>query len=148
MVSFPTRRGQARYRMISEINVTPFVDVMLVLLVVFMVTAPLITAGVAVNLPRTEAKAILGTDAPLIITISADGTIFIQESEIMFSELLPRLRAILDTHTVDVPRIFVRGDRAVPYGLVATVITHITAAGYTRVALITESEHNGRPSSP
>lgn len=142
MGSFSHRPRQARYRMMSEINVTPFVDVMLVLLIVFMVTAPLLTAGVAVNLPRTEAKNLTGSDTPLIISINADGDIFLQESAIALEDLLPRLRAILTNQTADAPRIFVRGDRNTSYGNVAALIAHVTAAGYSRVALITEQSKN------
>ena len=131
------RQGRGRYRPMSEINVTPFVDVMLVLLVVFMITAPLLTAGVPVDLPRTEASRFVGQDEPLVVTVAADGKIFLQETEIEPGRLAARLAAIAGRRA-DV-RIFVRGDRSIPYGRVMEVMGRINAAGFDRVALITES---------
>ena len=120
----------------SDINVTPFVDVMLVLLVVFMVTAPLLTVGVKVDLPETDAPALAGQDEPLAVTIRADGQIFIQDTEVTLSELAPRLVAI--TESKPATRIFIRGDRAINYGRVMEVMGTLSAAGFTRVALIAE----------
>lgn len=131
------RQGRGRYRPMSEINVTPFVDVMLVLLVVFMITAPLLTAGVPVDLPRTEASRFVGQDEPLVVTVAADGKVFLQETEIEPGQLAARLAAITG-HRDDV-RIFVRGDRSIPYGRVMEVMGRVNAAGFDRVALITES---------
>ena len=120
----------------SEINVTPMVDVMLVLLVVFMVTAPLLTVGMQVDLPKAEASLLSGDDEPLTITVDAQGRIFLQETELALDALSPRLVAITGNNP-DV-RIFVRGDRAIDYGRVMEVMGTIHAAGYRNVALITE----------
>jgi len=119
----------------SEINVTPFVDVMLVLLIIFMVTAPLLTVGVEVNLPETKAGAVAGADEPLAITVDADGVIYLQDTAVELGTLVPRLRAITGENP-DV-RIFIRGDSAIDYGTVMRVMGQINGAGYTRVALIT-----------
>ncbi len=132
------RNGTARRqhtRPMSEINVTPFVDVMLVLLVIFMVTAPLLTVGVQIDLPKTKAAVISGQDEPLSVSVDAGGNIFIQDTEVKMETLVPRLTAITGKNP-DV-RIFVRGDRAVNYGRVMTVMGRINAAGYRKVALIT-----------
>lgn len=130
------RRGRRSYRPMSEINVTPFVDVMLVLLIVFMVTAPLLTVGVPVDLPRTEASPIQEEVEPLAITVDAQGRLFLQETEVDLDSLVPRLQAI----TANKPdtRIYVRGDAAVDYGKVMMVMGRINAAGFRKVALITE----------
>ena len=128
-------RGRHRTGPTSEINVTPMVDVMLVLLIIFMVTAPLLTVGVQVDLPRTKATIIRGEDEPLAITVNRDGQLFLQETEIELEGLLPRLSAITGNNP-DV-RIFVRGDAAVDYGRVMEVMGTINAAGYKKVALVT-----------
>ena len=130
------RRGHGRRRLMSEINVTPFVDVMLVLLVVFMVTAPLLTVGVPVDLPEATAPEIPGQDEPLAVSIDAEGRIFLQDTEVAFEELGPRLKAV--TARKPGERIFVRGDRAILYGRMMEVMGAITDAGFTNVALITE----------
>lgn len=127
--------GRQSTQPISEINVTPFVDVMLVLLVIFMVTAPLLTVGVQVDLPKTKAAVISGEDEPLSVSVDAGGNIFIQDTEVNLETLVPRLTAITGKNP-DV-RIFVRGDRAVNYGRVMLVMGRINAAGYKKVALIT-----------
>ena len=119
----------------SEINVTPFVDVMLVLLVIFMVTAPLLTVGVQIDLPKTKAAVISGKDEPLAISVDAGGNIFIQDTEVKMDTLVPRLIQITGNNPD--ARIFVRGDSAVSYGRVMIVMGRINAAGYTKVALIT-----------
>jgi biopolymer transport protein TolR len=130
-------RRRHRRRQMSDINVTPMVDVMLVLLVVFMVTAPLLTTGVAVDLPRTESSSLPGQDEPLSVTVAADGAIYLQESTIELEQLGPRLVAIRERKP-DV-RIFVRGDRAVDYGQVMAVVAAVNRAGITKVALLTTS---------
>ena len=122
----------------SEINVTPFVDVMLVLLIVFMVAAPLLTVGVPVDLPKTKAKALTEEQEPLTVTVQADGTIFLQETTIALNELTPKLIAIAQNGYEE--RIYVRGDQAVDYGSVMQVMGALNGAGFTRVALITESK--------
>ncbi|MBM3505444.1 MAG: protein TolR [Alphaproteobacteria bacterium] len=129
-------RGRRAYRPMAEINVTPFVDIMLVLLIVFMVTAPLLTVGVSVDLPQTSAAPIRGQDEPLAVTVRADGAVYLQDTKIEIEELPERLRAI--TRNNAEARIFVRGDRTLAYGRVMEVMTRITTAGFTKVALVTE----------
>ena len=129
------KRLRQRYQPMAEINVTPFVDVMLVLLVVFMVTAPLLTVGVKVDLPQAEAEVIQGNDEPLTVSINDLGQIFVQEAPVESSELVPRLKAITGENA-DI-RIFVRGDERVNYGLVMEVMSSINVAGFSKVALIT-----------
>jgi biopolymer transport protein TolR len=134
----PRRGGRRSYRPMSEINVTPFVDVMLVLLIIFMITAPLLTVGVQVDLPKTSAKSIAGKDEPLTITVKKEGQIYLQETKLELDALAPRLQAITGKNP-DV-RIFVRGDKAVNYGLVMEVMGTINRAGFKKVALITEQK--------
>jgi biopolymer transport protein TolR len=126
--------GGRRHRPMGEINVTPFVDVMLVLLIVFMVTAPLLTVGVEVDLPKTKAGAINADAAPLVVSIKADGSLYLQETVVEPEALIPRLKAISNANP-DV-RIFVRGDRAVSYGEVLSVMGRIQSAGFEKVALV------------
>ncbi len=130
-----------RHRPMGEINVTPFVDVMLVLLIVFMVTAPLLTVGVEVDLPKTQAGQINANAAPLVVSIKDDGTLYLQETEMPPDQLIPRLRAISNANP-DV-RIFVRGDAAVTYGDVLGVMGRIQAAGFERVALVARLPEQG-----
>ena len=129
-------RSRRRYTPLSEINVTPFVDVMLVLLIVFMVTAPLLTVGVPVDLPKTQAAQLTDDIEPLVVTVRADGSLFLQETAVAQDELVPRLVAISGANP-DL-RIFVRGDRAIAYGAVMEVMGQVSAAGFTRVALLAE----------
>lgn len=135
------RFSRQRRRPMSEINVTPFVDVMLVLLIIFMVTAPLLTVGVEVNLPETKAGAIAGDDEPLAISINDRGEIYLQDTQVALETLVPRLRAITGAN-LDL-RIFVRGDAAINYGRVMEVMGTINRAGYRRVAMITKSGESG-----
>ncbi len=128
-------RGQ-RARPMSEINVTPFVDVMLVLLIVFMVTAPLLTPGILVDLPETEAEAIPDTGEPLSVTVMADGTIFVQQTPISFDNIVPHLEAVASAGYRQ--RIYIRGDKNASYDQVAKVIGKINGAGYTSIALVNE----------
>ncbi len=130
-----SRRGRGRTP-ISEINVTPMVDVMLVLLIVFMVTAPLLTVGVPVDLPKADASVISGQDEPLVVSVNSAGSVFLQEGEIDLRDLAPRLQAI--TQNKPDTRIFVRGDKSVNYGRVIEVMGNLNAAGFSRVALIAE----------
>ena len=120
----------------SEINVTPFVDVMLVLLIIFMVTAPLLTVGVQVDLPESNADSLQADDEPLELTISKDGSIFIQETEINIEELIPKLIAITDNR-LDT-KIYVRGDEIINYGKVMRVLGELSGSGFLKVALITK----------
>ena len=128
-------RGR-RHRPMGEINVTPFVDVMLGLLIVFMVTAPLLTVGVEVDLPKTKAGQINADAAPLVVSIKADGSVHLQDTEVPADALVPRLEAISDANPL--VRIFVRGDKAVAYGEVLGVMGRIQAAGFERVALVAQ----------
>jgi biopolymer transport protein TolR len=128
------RRGT--YRPLSEINVTPFVDVMLVLLIVFMITAPLLTVGVPLDLPKTKAKSIAESEEPLVISVDAEGLIYIQDTEVELEKLVPRLKAI--TENKPDTRIYVRGDKSIDYGRVMAVMGSVNVAGFTRVALVAE----------
>ena len=119
----------------SEINVTPFVDVMLVLLIVFMVTAPLLTVGIPVDLPKVKASALTDQKDPIEITIKLDGTLYLGESEVEVENLIPRLNAITDQNNE--ARIYVRGDRVVAYGRIMEIMSLINSAGYIKVALVT-----------
>ena len=131
-----SRGGRRRRPPMSQINVTPFVDVMLVLLVIFMITAPLLTVGVEVDLPETDSPPLSGDDEPLSITITGDGTTYLQEIEVTLTDLIPKLRAITERRP-DV-RIFIRGDREIEYGRVMEVMGVLNAAGFNNVALVTE----------
>lgn len=131
-----TRDYRRRSQPMSEINVTPFVDVMLVLLIVFMVTAPLMTVGVEVNLPKANASIIDGSDEPLAISINAQGELYIQDQLVELSSLVARLNAITGENQ-DL-RLFIRGDQDIEYGRVMEVMGKVSAAGYRNVALITQ----------
>ena len=131
-------RSGRNYQPMSEINVTPFVDVMLVLLIIFMVTAPLLTVGVPIDFPRTQAQQLAGGKEPLTISVTKNGKLFLQETEILLDEIVPKLVAI--TKRGYDQRIFVRGDRAISYGMVMKVMGTIAAAGFTRIALVTDLE--------
>jgi biopolymer transport protein TolR len=133
------RRGSG---LVAEINVTPFVDVMLVLLVIFMITAPLMTSTVPVDLPQTQAARATGQDEPLVVSVNNSGKVYLQDSEMELDVLVVRLRAITGNNTD--ARIFVRGDRAINYGRVLEVMGAISAAGYNKVALVAEVPQ-GRP---
>ena len=126
--------GKYRYTKMAEINVTPFVDVMLVLLIVFMVTAPLLTVGVPVDLPKTRAATINDTREPLVISINGEGKLFLQESETTLDNMIPRLREIMKANP-DL-RIFIRGDETLPYGTVMEVMGELSAAGFHKVSLL------------
>ena len=128
--------GRARYKPMSEINVTPMVDVMLVLLVIFMVTAPLLTVGVPVDLPKTNAAPITGQDEPVVVSVNAQGNVYLQDTELPLDNLVARLTAI--TERKPDTRIFVRGDRSINYGRIMEVMSVINQAGFRRVALVAE----------
>ncbi len=128
----------------SEINVTPFVDVMLVLLIVFMVSAPLLTVGVPIDLPQSQAKSLEQNNEPLTISVNVSGQIFLQNSEIKLDDLVPKLKAIIDARNGNPNElIYVRGDKNVDYGTMMRVMGRISGAGYHRVALVTELEQGG-----
>lgn len=138
----PSGNGRrSRHRPMGEINVTPFVDVMLVLLIVFMVTAPLLTVGVPVDLPKTKAGQLSADAAPLVVSIQSDGAIYLQETAIEPDQLIARLSALAEANP-DV-RIFVRGDRSVSYGEVVELMGRIQTAGFSRVALIAQLPESG-----
>ncbi len=121
----------------SEINVTPFVDVMLVLLIVFMVTAPLLTVGIKVDLPKIKATALTDIKDPIEITVKLDGEVYIGESKVEVENLIPRLNAITEQNTE--ARIYIRGDRVVAYGRIMEIMSIINSSGYIKVALITQN---------
>jgi biopolymer transport protein TolR len=136
VVQFRERGHHGRRHVMSEINVTPFVDVMLVLLIVFMVTAPLLTAGVPVDLPKTRAQALGQDREPLSVTIRSNGRIYLQNTPVTEDDLVPRLSAIA-ANGYD-QRIFVRGDKSVDYGRVMEVMGLLSAAGFTHIGLVTD----------
>ena len=129
-----------RSKPFSEINVTPFVDVMLVLLIIFMVTAPLLTVGVQVDLPDSNADSLQSDDEPLEITINSESEIFIQETIIKVGELVPKLKAITD-NKMDT-KIYVRGDEGINYGEVMEILGELSGSGFSKVALISEPYKN------
>ncbi|MFP6748505.1 MAG: protein TolR [Alphaproteobacteria bacterium] len=135
-------RQPGRYAAMSEINVTPFVDVMLVLLVVFMITAPLLTVGVPIDLPKASASNLQGNEEPLTVSINGKGEIFLQETLVKQEDLVARLLAISENLTAR--RIFVRGDRSVAYGAVMEVMGSLNTAGFNKVALVTEMPQTSR----
>ena len=135
------RRHRRRRAVMSEINVTPMVDVMLVLLIIFMISAPLLTVGVPIDLPQSQAKSLDQDKEPLTISLNGDGKVFLQNTEIGVEELVAKLKAISDAKgTGFEERIYVRGDRRVDYGTVMKVMGRISGAGFHRVALVTEVE--------
>jgi biopolymer transport protein TolR len=121
---------------ISEINVTPFVDVMLVLLIIFMVTAPLLTVGVQVDLPETSADTLPEETEPLTLTINSKGEIFIQETKVEYEKIIAKIMAVSNNRTDT--RIFVRGDKTINYGRVLEIMGMLSGSGFTKVALISE----------
>jgi len=135
----PGARRSGRYRPMAEINVTPLVDVMLVLLIIFMVAAPLMTVGVPVDLPKTQASALNQENEPITITVNPEGRIFLQQTEVPIEGLVPQLQAIAGSQAAGTERrIFVRGDRAITYGRVMEVMGTVSAGGFSRVALLAE----------
>jgi len=134
------RRRHRRRPVMAEINVTPMVDVMLVLLIIFMVSAPLLTVGVPLDLPQTQAKSLDQDKEPLTVSVNVKGEVYLQNTEIPLEELVPKLKAITEARGGAEERIFVRGDKQVDYGTVMKVMGRISAAGFRRVALVTEIE--------
>lgn len=133
------RRGRKK-ALISEINVTPFVDVMLVLLIIFMISAPLLTVGVPIDLPDTQAKAMNADTQPITVSVNAEGEIYLQETEIAMDEVVAKLEAISKTGYDE--RIFVRGDKSADYGTVMKVMARISAAGFKNIGLVTLQEQD------
>ena len=137
------RHRRRRRGVMSEINVTPFVDVMLVLLIVFMVSAPLLTVGVPLDLPQSQAKSLDQDREPLTISVNNQGQVFLQNNEIKVEDLVQKLKAVTDARGGLDERIYVRGDKKVDYGTMMRVMGRLSAAGYHRVALVTEVEQGG-----
>jgi biopolymer transport protein TolR len=131
-------RRSRRKAVMAEINVTPMVDVMLVLLIIFMVSAPLLTVGVPLDLPQTQAKSLDQDKNPLTLSVNLKGQVFLNDTEIPLDDLVPKLKAITDARAGLDERIFVRGDKKVDYGTVMKVMGRLSAAGFRRVALVTE----------
>jgi biopolymer transport protein TolR len=135
------RRGRhQRAHVMAEINVTPMVDVMLVLLIIFMVSAPLLTVGVPLDLPQTAAKSLDQDKEPLTLSVQLSGKIFLNNTEISADDLVPKLKAITDARGGTDERIYVRGDTKADYGTIMRVMGRLSAAGFKRVALVTEIE--------
>jgi|SRR5262247_2750616 len=134
------KRRHRRRGVMSEINVTPMVDVMLVLLIIFMISAPLLTVGVPLDLPQTQAKSLDQDKEPLTISVNSQGQWFLQNTEIAVDDILPKLKAVTAARGGMEERIYVRGDRKVDYGTVMRVMGRLSGAGFHRVALVTEVE--------
>ena len=132
------RKPHRRHSPMAEINVTPFVDVMLVLLIIFMVAAPLFTVGVPIDLPETQAKTLEGDTEPITVSIGSDGKIFLQDEEVDADRLVTTLQAIAQNGLNE--RIYVRGDRAADYGTIMRVMGRLNSAGYRRIGLVTLEE--------
>lgn len=133
-------RRRGKNAPMSEINITPFVDVMLVLLIIFMVSAPLLTSGVPIDLPDTQAKALNADTQPITVSVNDKGQVYLQETEIDITEVVPKLEAISKTGYEE--RIFVRGDKNADYGTVMKVMSRISAAGYKNIGLVTLQEQD------
>jgi biopolymer transport protein TolR len=138
------RNGKGRYRPLAEINVTPLVDVMLVLLIIFMVTAPLMTSGVTVDLPKTSANPVNADSQPITISINAQGKVFLQNDAVDIGDLVARLQAATNGQTDR--RIFVRGDQSISYGQIMQVMGTIVSGGFSKVALLAQ-QPNGSPTA-
>lgn len=134
------KRRHRRRNVMSEINVTPMVDVMLVLLIIFMVSAPLLTVGVPIDLPQSQATSLDQDKEPLTISVNEKGQVFLQNSEIDVKDLVPKLQAVAQARGGNDARVYVRGDKNVNYGTVMRVMGRLSAAGFNRVALVTEFE--------
>jgi biopolymer transport protein TolR len=134
------KRRHRRSPVMAEINVTPMVDVMLVLLIIFMVSAPLLTVGVPIDLPQSQAKSLDQDKEPLAISVNGKGQVFLQNSEIQLDELVAKLKAVTEARGGLDERVYVRGDKTVNYGTVMQVMGRLSAAGFRRVALVTEVE--------
>ncbi len=134
------RRKHHRRQVMAEINVTPMVDVMLVLLIIFMVSAPLLTVGVPIDLPQSQAKSLDQDKEPLTVSVNDAGKVFLQNSEVALDELIAKLQAVAQARGGNEARIYVRGDKRVGYGAMMQVMGRLSSAGFHRVALVTEFE--------
>ena len=138
------KRKHHRQRVMSEINVTPMVDVMLVLLIIFMVSAPLLTVGVPIDLPQSQAKSLEQDKEPLTVSVNDKGKIFLQNSEIAADELVAKMEAVAEARGGKDARVYVRGDKRVDYGTMMKVMGRLSSAGFHRVALVTEFEQGAK----
>jgi biopolymer transport protein TolR len=138
------RRKHHRRKVMSEINVTPMVDVMLVLLIIFMVSAPLLTVGVPIDLPQSQAKSLDQDKEPLTVSVTDKGQIYLQNAEISADDLIPKLEAVAQARGGSDARIYVRGDKNVNYGSMMKVMGQLSAAGFHKVALVTEFEQGSK----
>ena len=138
------RSKRHRRRVMSEINVTPMVDVMLVLLIIFMVSAPLLTVGVPIDLPQSQAKTLDQDKEPLTVSVNEKGQIFLQNAEIKSDDLVAKLQAVAEARGGTEARVFVRGDKKVDYGSMMQVMGRLSGAGFHRVALVTEFEQGSK----
>jgi len=139
------KRKHHRQRVMSDINVTPMVDVMLVLLIIFMVSAPLLTVGVPIDLPQSQAKSLDQDKEPLTVSVNDKGQIFLQNSEIAADDLIPKMLAVADARGGVETRVYVRGDKKVDYGTMMQVMGRLSSAGFHRVALVSEFEQGAKP---
>jgi biopolymer transport protein TolR len=135
-----SKRTGSRHKRFTDINVTPMVDVMLVLLIIFMVTAPMLTAGVQVDLPKAQSAPLQGQDEPLTVSVQSNGKIYVQKTVVSIESLGPKLKAVVGEKPDT--RIFVRGDKSVDYGRIMRVVGEINAAGFSKIALITEQQES------
>jgi biopolymer transport protein TolR len=133
-----SRRGRRKASVMAEINVTPMVDVMLVLLIIFMVSAPLLTVGVPLDLPQTQAKSLDNDQKPLQLSVDMNGKVFINDTEIPIGDLIAKLKAITDARAGLDERIYLRADKKADYGTVARVMGQLSGAGFKKLALVTE----------
>ena len=138
------KRKHHRRRVMSEINVTPMVDVRLVLLIIFMVSAPLLTVGVPIDLPQSQAKNLDQDKEPLTVSVNDKGQIFLQNSEIAADDLIPKMQAVAEARGGKDARVYVRGDKKVDYGTMMRVMGRLSSAGFNRVALVTEFEQGAK----
>ena len=138
------RRKHHRRKVMSEINVTPMVDVMLVLLIIFMVSAPLLTVGVPIDLPQSQAKSLDQDKEPLTISVNDKGQVFLQNGEIGVDDLISKLKAVADARGGTEARVYVRGDKKVDYGTMMKVMGQLSSAGFNKVALVTEFEQGSK----
>jgi biopolymer transport protein TolR len=138
------KRRHRRRAVMSEINVTPMVDVMLVLLIIFMVSAPLLTVGVPIDLPQSQAKSLEQDKEPLTISVNDKGKVYLQNSEIAGDDLIIKLQAVAEARGGTDARVYVRGDKNVDYGAMMKVLGRLSAAGFHRVALVTEFEQGSK----
>ena len=139
------KRKKRRRSVMAEINVTPMVDVMLVLLIIFMVSAPLLTVGVPIDLPQSQAKSLEQDKEPLTISVTDKGVVYLQNTEVEVDDLIPKLQAIAEARGGSDARIYVRGDKTVSYGNMMKIMGRLSSAGFHRVALVTEFEQGSKP---